>query len=413
MVLLPAGRMAGGRDDEVVMNASGNGGIRLEARHRPSGENDRFIGEGLPFGEYVLRTAAMLRRVHAGLGSADLEKVVAGNAPFELYPAGGVHKGRNKPYRRGVLLTHGLSDSPYFMRHLAAFFQRNGFRVMAPLLPGHGTQPGDLLGVRWQEWARAVRYGVACMAAEVDELYLAGYSAGAALSLLCSAHDDRVRGLFLFAPALEISSRARWANLHKLYSWLSPESAWVSIMPDRDCYKYESFCKNAAAQMYALTQVLPKSGRDIPTFAAASADDATVHADATLRFMRQARHPHSKLIWYATQVPQDVGPRVEWVDSASPERRILSGAHTAIVLPPGDAHYGTAGDYANCLHYYPHDMQSYAMCQASLHDGCQGDVWQGEVTEQNLGRGLLRRLMVNPHYAAMETSMQKFIEGLP
>ena len=390
------------------MNGVEGGEIRLEARHRPSGENSCFIGEGLPFGEYVRQTTAMLRRVHTELGSADPDKAVAGNAPFELYPAGDACRGKSKPYRRGVLLTHGLTDSPYFMRYLAAFFQRNGFRVMAVLLPGHGTQPGDLLDMRWREWARTVRYGAECLAAEVDELYLAGYSAGAALSLLQSAQDERVRGLFLFSPALEISPRARWANLHKLYSWLSPENAWVGIMPDRDLYKYESFCKNAAAQMYALTQALPKCGRNIPMFAVASADDATVHAAATLRFMQQARHPHSRLVWYATQAPQDAAPYVEWIDSALPGQRILSSAHTAIVLPPEDAHYGKAGDYVNCLHYYLHDMQNYATCLASPHAA-----WQGEVTEQNLGRGLLRRLMVNPHYAAMEVSMQKFIEGLP
>jgi hypothetical protein len=262
--------------------------------------------------------------------------------------------------------------------------------------------------VRWQEWARVVRYGAECLAAEVDEMYLAGFSAGGALSLSQSAHDERVRGLFLFAPALEISARARWANLHKLYSWLLPKDAWVGIMPDRDLYKYESLCKNAAAQMYALTQVLPECERDIPIFAVASADDATVHVAATLQFMQQARHPHSRLVWYAARAPQGAVPHVEWVNSMLPEQRILSSAHTAIVLSPDDAHYGVAGDYVNCLHYYPHDMRSYAMCQSSPRDA-----WQGEVTEQNLGRGLLRRLMYNPHYAAMEASMQKFIEGLP
>jgi len=417
MASLPAGRMPGGDDHEMAMNGKDNGEVRLEARHSPSGENSRFIGEGLPFGEYVRQTTAMLRRVHARRmhtepGTADPEKTVAGNAPFESHPAGEAHRGRVKPYRRGVLLTHGLSDSPYFMRHLAAFFQRNGFRVMAPLLPGHGTQPGDLLHVRWREWARTVRYGTECLAAEVDELYLAGYSAGAALSLLQSAQDERVRGLFLFSPALEISARARWANLHKFYSWLSPENAWVGIMPDRDPYKYESFCKNAAAQMYALTQALPERGRDIPMFAVASADDATVHAAATLRFMQQARHPHSRLVWYAAQAPQGDAPHLEWIDSALSGQRILSSAHTAIVLPPEDTHYGVAGDYVNCLHYYPHDMRSYTMCLASPRNECRGDAWQGEVTEQNLGRGLLRRLMYNPHYAALEVSMQKFIEGL-
>ncbi|HLY96484.1 MAG: alpha/beta hydrolase, partial [Sideroxydans sp.] len=298
------------------------------------------------------------------------------------------------------------TDSPYHMRHLAAFFQRNGFRVMAVLLPGHGTQPGDLLDVRWQEWAKAVAYGADCLAAEADEVYLAGLSAGAALSVRQAGRDARVRGLFLFSPAFEITPRARWANLHRLYSWLRPAAAWVNVMQDRDPYKYESFCKNAAAQMYALTRALPQREVDIPVFAAASADDVTVNSDATLRFMRRARHPCSQLLWYATEkVEQD---RVEWVDSAVPSQRILSSAHTAVVMSPEDAHYGANGDYANCLHYYENDKASYRACCTRA-----TETWLGEATERNLQRGLLRRLTYNPHYAAMESSMQKFIEGLP
>ena len=86
----------------------------------------------------------------------------------------------------------------------------------------------------------------------------------------------------------------------------------------------------------------------------------------------------------------------------------MGSAHTAIVVPPGDTHYGANGDYANCLHYYEDDKTNYHACCART-----SEVWQGEVLEQNLKHGLLRRLMYNPHYAAMESSMQRFIEGLP
>ena len=376
----------------------------LGLRHRASGVNSCFAGAGLPFADYVRCTQSMLWQHHDGKN--DQETIVAGNMPFELLPPSDFEKGRDKPYRRGVLLTHGLSDSPYHMRHLAGFFQRNGFRVMAILLPGHGTLPGDLLDVDWREWAKTVAYGADCLAAEVDELYLAGFSAGAALSVFHAAHDDRVRGLFLFSPALEITSLAKWANLHKLYSWLLPKAAWVSNMQDRDLYKYESFCKNAAAQMYKLTQALPKGDAVIPVFAVASADDATVNPAATLNFMRRARHQCSKLVWYSTaKIEQE---NIEWVDGAVPGKRILSSAHTAIVMSPEDAYYGVNGEYANCLHYYDDDSERYKACMLQ-----HGEVWWGEVSERNLEHGLLRRLMYNPHYAAMEASMQKFIQGLP
>ncbi|MBI5006243.1 MAG: alpha/beta fold hydrolase [Nitrosomonadales bacterium] len=375
----------------------------LGLRHRSSGVSPLFTGAGLSFAEYVQTTQDILRELHACKNEE--EQIIAGNSPFELHPAEGFDRGRDKPYRRGVLLTHGLSDSPYHMRHLGAFFQRRGFRVMALLLPGHGTQPGDLLHVHWREWAKTLAWGADRLADEVDELYLAGFSAGAALSVLQASRDERVRGLFLFSPALQITARARWANLHKLYSWLSPKAAWVNPMQDRDLYKYESFCKNAAAQMYALTQALPKGELDIPVFAAASADDATVESAATLRFMQRATHPCSRLVWYSSERPGQ--QNVEWVDSAVPEQRILSSAHTAIVIPPDDAHYGEHGNYANCLHYFAADKPAFRACQA------QQDAWAGEITERNLKQGLLRRLMYNPHFAQMEASMLKFIERLP
>ncbi|NNM80711.1 MAG: hypothetical protein HKM01_09740, partial [Gallionella sp.] len=341
----------------------------LAGRHQPSGLNSTFRGGDLAFADYVALTRDMLRAAHARLGTTELETVVAGNMPFALKPR--VADGISKPYRRGILLTHGLTDSPYFMRHLANFFAEQGFLVLAILLPGHGTQPGDLLDVEWREWAQAVAYGTECLAREADEVYLGGLSTGATLSVYQSMKDARVRGLFLFSPALKITRRAAYAKMHKLYSWFRPAAKWVTIQPDADCYKYESFPKNGAAQMHALTHAVQTLSRgkslDTPIFAVASADDATVHATATLDFMARTRHPASKLVWYGTTTPDlpDDFPahRLKYVHSAYPERRILSSAHTAILLPAADAHYGVHGDYANCAHYYPDQIEKYIACR--------------------------------------------------
>ena len=388
----------------------------LEARHRPSGLNTRFDGSQLAFADYVARTRDMLGNAHTKLDAANLEKIIEGNAPFELKPTTAGSAGKSKTWRRGVLLTHGLTDSPYFMRHLAAFLQENGFRVMAILLPGHGTQPGDLLDVTWQEWAKAVAYGTDRLAEEVDEVYLAGFSAGGALSVYQSLRDDRVQGLFLFSPALKISPRAEWANLHKLYSWMAPSAKWVSIMPDRDIYKYESFPKNAAAQMYALTQESNEQSLlhklNIPVFTAASADDTTVEPSAILNFMMRMPHPSSKLVLYTTDEGKHAkgfpAEKLELVNSVLPKQKILSSAHTAIALPPDDMHYGAKGEYSNCVHYYPGDMEKYAVCIKYPEQALQG-----EITEQNLKAGILRRLMYNPHFAALKISMRRFIDNLP
>ncbi|MBA4381027.1 MAG: hypothetical protein C0406_00530 [Sideroxydans sp.] len=377
--------------------------IQLGSRHRSSGRYARALDTTLPFAEYVTQTRAMLTLAHHG--KHDSKHIVDGNAPFESHPSYEFLQGEGKTYKRGVLLVHGLTDSPYHMRHLAAFFQRNGFRVMAVLLPGHGTQPGDLLDVSWKDWAKTVAYGVERLSEEVEDVYLAGFSAGAALSVHHASTNKRVRGLFLFSPAFEISHRAKWAGLHKLYSWMSPSAAWVNVMPDHDIYKYESFCKNAAAQMYALTKALPNEDFYIPIFTAASADDASVHSSATLRFLKQAKHHASTLVWYSIKKLEQ--SKVEWVGSAIPAQKILSSAHTAIVMSPEDAHYGVAGEYKNCLHYLGRDEERFATCASN-----EQSVFLGEVNEKNLQNGLLRRLTFNPHYTVMEASMQRFIKEL-
>jgi esterase/lipase len=377
--------------------------IRLSSRHRSSGQQVLALDANLPFADYVMRTRAMLTQVHQG--KHDAKRIVEGNAPFESNPSSESLSGEGKTFKRGVLLVHGLTDSPYHMRHLATFFQRNGFRVMAVLLPGHGTQPGDLLDVSWKDWAQTVAYGVERLAEGVEEVFLAGFSAGAALSVHHASTDERIRGLFLFSPAFEIDPRARWANLHKVYSWLIPAGAWVSVMPDRDIYKYESFCKNAAAQMYALTKALPQDDFHLPIFMAASADDATVDSSATLRFLQRARHHASTLVWYSTKKMEQ--NKVEWVDSAIPAQKILSSAHTAIVMSSEDGHYGTAGEYKNCLHYIGLEDERLAACESN-----ERPALLGEVNEHNLRRGLMRRLTFNPHYAEMEVSMQRFLKEI-
>ena len=388
---------------------------RLEARHHVSGLNSRFNVDQLEFADYVLLNRKMIAKARSDLTPTNQEKIIEGNAPFELRPTGNYSKGRAKPYQRGVLLTHGLTDSPYFMRPLGRFFQKNGFRVMAVLLPGHGTQPGDLLDVRWQEWAKTVAYGADKLAAEVDELYLAGFSAGGILSVYQTLRDKRVRGLFLFSPAFKVSPKAAWAHLHRPFSWMFPISKWVGVMPDRDIYKYESFPKNAASQMYALTREINEQELlhklNLPVFTAASADDTTADTSATLNFMMRIPHASSKLVLFTTDEGQRAlgfpEEKLELVNSVVPEQRILSASHTSIMLPPDDEHYGAAGGYSNCTHYYPDEMEKYSACINH-----PDQVLQGEITPQNLAAGTLRRLMFNPYFAGLKRSMQQFIEKL-
>lgn len=340
----------------------------------------------------------MLRVAHQGKS----EEIIEANSPFELHPTGSFQAGGNRPYRRGILLTHGLTDSPYMMRHLGSFFAQQGFRVMAILLPGHGTQPGDLLDIKWQQWRDMVAFGVEQLSLEAEEIYLAGFSIGGALSIYHSQQDARVRGLFLFSPALKISSKAAFANWHKLSSWLIPSHKWLSICPDRDICKYESVPKQAIAEAWALSRKLDLNKVAIPVFSAASLEDATV--DTSVEFIRRAKPGH--LVLYSAKPVESDNPSVEIINSCLPGQQILSYSHVAIVIPPNDPHYGASGDYCSCHHYYPHEMQKYTACMDHPEQAMTGEL-------SSLHKGLLRRLTYNPEFERLKCSMKKFIVSLP
>jgi esterase/lipase len=379
----------------------------LAARHRPSGLPRCELRREMAFADYVTNCRTMLQAAHQHAPNA--AQRVEGNAPFEIKPA--CAEGKSHAYRRGIVLTHGLTDSPYFMRALGDFFAAQGFVMMAILLPGHGTQPGDLLKVHRDEWAQTLAYAVACMAHEADEIYLGGLSTGATLSIQHSLQDPRIRGLFLFSPALKITPLAAFAKLHKMMSWLLPRRAWVAIQPDGDLYKYESLTKNAVAQTYALTKSVQRQLRqhalNIPIFSALSIDDATVNSAASLAFMAQATHPNKHTVLYAAQDLHLTQKNIECVVIRDEQQHILSSAHTAIVLPDDDAHYGKSGDYANCTHYFPEQPTHYAACLRS-----DIAINRGEINPDNLQQGVMKRLMSNPKFAQLKTSLTEFIASL-
>ena len=106
--------------------------------------------------------------------------------------------------KAGVLLLHGLSDSPYSMRSLGRRLHAAGARVLGLRVPGHGTAPSGLVDVKWEDMAAAVRLAMRHLQDEVGSrpLYIVG-SLGLALTLLCLSILD-FSGNFKGIPVLVI-----------------------------------------------------------------------------------------------------------------------------------------------------------------------------------------------------------------
>lgn len=166
-----------------------------------------------------------------------------------------------------VVFLHGLTDSPYSMRRLAERYRAHGFVAVVIRLPGHGTVPGALAEVEWPDWTAAARLAVRearRRSGAERPLHVVGYSNGGALALqyALDAIDDpalpRPERVVLLSPMIGITRLARFAGVVGLPALLPPfaKAAWLSVMPEFNPFKYNSFPVNAARQTSLLTGVL-------------------------------------------------------------------------------------------------------------------------------------------------------------
>jgi alpha-beta hydrolase superfamily lysophospholipase len=181
------------------------------------------------------------------------------NRSYVLMPDG--------PPRGAVVLLHGLTDSPYSLRHVARRYRELGYVAVAIRLPAHGTVPAALTDVVWEDWAAATRLAVRearRLSGGTTPLDMVGFSNGGALAMqyALDAIEDpqlsRPDRLILISPMIGITAFARFAGLAALPAILPAfaKAAWLGIVPEFNPFKYNSFPVNGARQSHRLTQAL-------------------------------------------------------------------------------------------------------------------------------------------------------------
>lgn len=278
-----------------------------------------------------------------------------------LYP-GHFHQDWNRSYVLrpegepvgAVVMLHGLTDSPYSLRHLALRYRQAGFVVVGLRLPGHGTVPAALTDVSWQQWLAATRLAVRearRLVGEPRPLRLVGYSNGGALALKYSLDAlenpalPRAERLVLLSPMVGVAGYARFAGVA---GWPAvfpafAKAAWLDLLPEYNPFKYNSFPVNGARQSYLLTAALQEqlqraSHRDglsamPPLLTFQSVVDATVSTPAVVDGLyRLLPDNGSELVLFDINRSVDFGPLLR------PEASLA----LARLLPPPPRNYRTA-----------------------------------------------------------------------
>ena len=252
-----------------------------------------------------------------------------------------------------VVLLHGLTNSPFSLRHVAELYRAHGFVAVGVRLPGHGTVPGGLTEVEWQDWMAATRLAVreaGRRAGAGKPLHLVGYSNGGALALkyeLGALGDDRLQRadrLVLISPMIGITGFARFAGLASLPAYLPryAKAAWLDVLPEFNPFKYNSFPVNAAVQSYRLTQVLQDE------IANAARDGRLARLPPVLTFQSVADSTVSTpaiVSEFYARLPPNVGELVLFdINRATPLDLLLRPAaetKLARILPPAPRNFRT------------------------------------------------------------------------
>jgi esterase/lipase len=184
------------------------------------------------------------------------------------------------PTRYSVVLLHGLSDSPYFMRDIADSLFKQGCNVVAPLLSGNGTDYTDLGKVSLEDWRKDVDFGMQTASGLGGEVILGGLSAGGALAVdAAKRYPAKVRGLLLFSPALSFQKKSAALSCWFKSGYVGGKSKDVPI-------RYRKISNNGVCQLYHLVQELDLSpGRvddPIPAFAVLTEYDDVIKVQWTI-----------------------------------------------------------------------------------------------------------------------------------
>jgi len=362
----------------------------------------------------------------------------------------------------GVLLLHGMSDSPYSLRALGEKLNQRDYWVIGLRLPGHGTAPSGLTSISWQDMAVAVRLGMEHLASKVGRkpIHIVGYSTGAplaidfALKALEGSGSVVPASLVLISPAIGIHATAALAKWKRRLSLLPGlgRLAWLSVLPEFDPYKYNSFATNAAEQVHGLTRSVARRiaarsqsgpGEILPpTLVFKSTVDATVSINAVVdRLLKHLEPQRHELVLFdinrfaakSTLLISDPAPltarlmadkslpfvvtlvtnensdsnavlaRRKPPFSAEPSkteplnlvwpRGVISLSHVALPFPPDDPLYGQGPP------------------------GKEDIIFLGQMAVQG-ERGLLKipsdfliRLRYNPFYAFLETRVLEWLDG--
>jgi len=116
-----------------------------------------------------------------------MSSIMPGAEPFGFEGAGS---------ETGVLLVHGFTGTPQSLRPWGEHLAAQGWTVICPRLPGHGTSIRDLARTTGDDWYGEAQMALVGLAERCSSVFVCALSMGGTVALdLASRQPERVAGL--------------------------------------------------------------------------------------------------------------------------------------------------------------------------------------------------------------------------
>ncbi len=346
------------------------------------------------FNEYQTASRQLLIQ-HRRFQTSDHATEIERNLPREWRPVGKA--------KGGILLVHGLGDSPWSFTDIGPMLATQGYVVRTILLAGHGTAPKDLMGVDLRDWEQEVQRQTEMLHKEFSTVFLGGFSTGANLVTVYALTHNDISGLLLFSPAYQAKSDLVWLTpiIRPFRPWLRPPNA---SRPQQTTVRYLNTPTNGFALFYRSSRNVKShlSTYNKPVLIVTVAHDSVLNTQQTLTlFERYFTHPASKLIWYG-ELPADVtapariAVKPDWL----PQQRISQFSHMGILFSPDNPLYGSQAKEKFCWN----GQNDVAF------DGCmRGEsVWYSDWGYRQPGK-IYARLTFNPYWSWQNEAIGNFL----
>lgn len=126
--------------------------------------------------------------------------------------ANGIRAGM-QPFASGegdtaLIFIHGFASGPSVFRFMTPALAESGFDCRVLRLPGFGESLERMRAISESDWRHSLEMAVERARADGKKIWLVGHSMGGTLAIdYALSHPERIEGLVLLAPLIEVSHR--------------------------------------------------------------------------------------------------------------------------------------------------------------------------------------------------------------